>query len=1118
MSFDDATLAQIRAADPLASTWVSANAGSGKTRVLTDRVARLLLQGTHPQKILCLTYTKAAAAEMQNRLFARLGEWAMMQDRDLRDALTQLGENPKYLASETLRTARTLFANALETPGGLKIQTIHSFCDKLLRRFPLEAGVSPQFEALEDRQAKLLRAEVLESLADGENVEGVDGLAKFAGGGEIDALLQEIVQKKESALRPVEYAAFGISESDSLTRLQSELLSDENKALLKSAREMMTEGSITDVKNAIAIQSALEKTDIAEQMMSLESVFLFKTSKEFGPYSAKIDKVPTKKTRDIAPETFEGLNAFMSLVELTRKKRVGLLAYDRARALNRFARAFLAAYERRKAAAGKLDFDDLIARANGLLSDSDSAQWVLYKLDGGIDHILVDEAQDTSPEQWQVIANLAEEFTAGEGSSEVERTIFVVGDEKQSIYSFQGADPAEFGRMRSQFDEKFQRVDRHLAQQDLLFSFRSADPVLRLVDTVFDGTAGDGLRGDIRHRPFKSEMPGRVDVWPFIESSQDKEQTHWFEPVDTPSPGDPKSELAKQVADWVSARLNAGTELPGTLPRRAMTAGDVLILVQSRGSLFENIIKELKANDVSVAGADRLDVGQELAVRDVLSFLKFVDLPEDDLSLAEALRSPLLGLSEGQLFSLAYDRKGTLWQSLRERKDQFPETLEMIWSVLRQTDYLRPYELIELILTDLKGRENLTARLGPEIEDGLNELLSQALRYEQLETPTLPGFLYWFQSGNVTIKREMDSSLDQVRVMTVHGAKGLEAPVVVLPDTARRQTPERDQIVKLPDGSAVWKTDAANATEAQTLAIDARKQFQQQERMRLLYVALTRAESWLVVCGAGKLSKSGDSWYQLVSEAANTLAFTETEIEGVGEARSLLFNWSEDSFARETASQSTLAMPNWMKTRAETPERPEQAVSPSKLEGAKALGSDKGLSEEDAMRKGRQVHSLLEHLPVVSTSDRHELARSLLVGEDAPETETEFQSVLEEATGILDDPKLAFLFTDDTLEEVRITAVLPELGDQRIDGFIDRLVVTDSSVLAVDFKTNAVPPNTAEETPLGILRQLGAYGAALEQIYPDRSIETAVLWAANRDLMSIPHDIVMNALRSTATS
>jgi len=1044
----------------------------------------------------------------------------MMPEPDLQQTLAELGEPEHNLWRENLRLARTLFANALETPGGLKIQTIHSFCDKLLRRFPLEAGVSPVFEVMEDRQAKLLREEVLEELADGQDINAVDGLARYIGGMEPDDLLREIVSKRASVCQPVQAETFGVAENDTLESLLSLVMSDANRTLLQACAEVMRTGTVTDGKNAGKLASLLHLDGANAVLQGLEGVCLYKNSKIHGANAAKQQAVLTKKLQTTHPDLCERMAVFTRLIEATRPKRVGILSFARAKALSEFSRAFLAEYDRRKALNAKLDFDDLIAKAGRLLGDSASAQWVLYKLDGGIDHILVDEAQDTSPTQWAVISQLANEFTSGKGASDVERTLFVVGDEKQSIYSFQGADPAEFSKMRSRFDLRYQQIDSRLETQDLIYSFRSSNTVLNLVDSVFDGEAGKDFENTIRHRAFFNQKPGRVDLWPFIEAENTKDDLPWFEPVDLPTPNDPRTILANQIADWIDHVVGSNMELPGAKEPRPITPGDILILVQSRGPLFHAIIKALKTRNVAVAGADRLNVGQELAVRDILSLLKFADLPEDDLSLAEALRSPVLGLSESQLFSLSHGREGSLWQAIRAAEDDFPSVLVMLRTLLKRSDFLRPYELIEMVLTDFKGREKLVARLGSEVEDGINELLTQALNYEHVDVPTLAGFLHWFESGTVEIKREMTVDADQVRVMTVHGAKGLESPVVILPDTAKRRFQDRNQIVVLEDGSPVWKVDQANATDAQLQAMETRKAFELQERMRLLYVAMTRAESWLVVCGAGDPGKEGESWYDLVHQGIEPLPVLKTDAPLVDGEKTILHNWSDTSVKAATQQKQPETLPpDWITQPAATLPRPAQPLSPSKMEGAKSLfGKGEPISEADAMRRGRQVHKLLEHLPSLPPEARTVQAERLLTGDCTPQNPDELPQVLTEVSRLLDDPKLVTIFAPDTLAEVGITARLPEMAEQTIDGIIDRLIIQENNVLAVDFKTNRMVPNTAANTPLGILRQMGAYESALRQVYPDKNIKLAILWTHTAELMDIPVKTAQNALQSTAPS
>ena len=1125
MKRDEATEAQVRAARPDLSTWLSANAGSGKTRVLTDRVARLLLDGTDPQNILCLTYTKAAATEMQNRLFRRLGAWAMLDDEALRAELRQLGlDGP--LPPERLAGARTLFARAIETPGGLRIQTIHSFCASLLRRFPLEAGVSPQFHEMEDRAAQLLRAEVLDRLSEGPQQALVAELARYLTD-DPDKLLAEMCRTKEAFLparsREEILAMYGLSPDDSEEALLASVFLGGEIELLREVATALAGSGKNDQKAGLQL-ARITAPDL-DALQILEGVLLTgKAAKE--PFTAKIGSFPTKGLRTGALEPLMNrLEDLMRRVEQARQTRLALGAVGRELALHRFAQAFLPAYETEKQRRGWLDFDDLVIRARDLLSDERVAEWVLYRLDGGIDHILVDEAQDTSPVQWQVIERLAHEFTSGEGArADVRRTIFVVGDKKQSIYSFQGADPREFDRMCDEFAERLQRTEAPLSRMMLEYSFRSAEPILRLVDNTFDGREAAGFSQDQTHRAFKSEMPGRVDLWPHVESTKDdEEEADWYEPVDRIGQRHHAVVLANRIAGFIDRTI--GTPLPeeighsGTYKTRPAHAGDFLILVRGRGTLFSEIIRACKQHNLPIAGADRLKVMSELAVKDIGALLAFLATPEDDLSLATALRSPLFGLTQQQLFTLAQGRKGYLWAELRRNRDAVPRVMSVLDDLRSETDFLRPYDLIERILTRHDGRKRLLGRLGEEAEDGINALLAQALAYEQTEVPSLTGFLEWMQTDDLEIKRAPDSAGSRIRVMTVHGAKGLEAPIVILPDCAEPNSQIRDSLLEGETGT-VWKASADGQPQVQAQALAEAKEADQRERDRLLYVALTRAEKWLVVAAAGKLGSQGNAWYDQVRLGMERSGAEPTEFGfggwGSGEGLTLgRADWSD--LPHETVEETPrieVDLPDVFRHPAAAPEAVAEAVSPSGLGGPKALGGEDGDDTEEAMLRGTALHLLLEHLSALPPAERPDAVPHVLaIAEELPE---ETDRLAEEAIAVLETPELGPFFAPGSLAEVPISASIEPVG--RIHGIIDRLLVTPDKVIAVDFKSNRTVPATPAEVPEGLLRQMGAYAAALAQIWPGREVETALIWTATQSYMALPHDLVSAALARATTA
>lgn len=1114
---DAATQRQNQAAEPGASTWLTANAGSGKTRVLTDRVARLLLDKVQPQNILCLTYTKAAASEMQNRLFRRLGNWAMKPDDDLSAELAGLGVTDVRDA-ERLAEARRLFARAIETPGGLRIQTIHSFCASLLRRFPLEAGVTPNFVEMDDRTAALLRDEIIEEMAGGDGGAAIDEIAGLYSGDDLGRLTQAVVAKREALLRNVSRVEvldwFGLPPGFDDNRLLAEVFLGGEPALLRSLRTVLQDSDkVTDQRAADRLLDLkLDEPGLTELDVLISLLLTGSSAKE--PYAAKMGKFPTKASRDALGDQCGALDDLMLRVEAAREQRNRLYAAERTNSLYRFAGQFLCAYEARKQRHGWLDFDDLIQKTRTLLSNEAVAAWVLFRLDGGLDHILVDEAQDTSPAQWQVIERLAQEFTAGLGArDDVLRTMFVVGDVKQSIYSFQGADPREFERMRAHFADRLQALDVPLRRLDLEYSFRSSDAILRFVDQAMEGA-------EMRHRAFRDRLPGRVDLWPAVPKTERPEKRNWYDPVDIVAEDHHDVILARRLADEIARLIETETIPAENGAKRRVRAGDILILVRRRSDLFEEIIRACKARGLPVAGADRLKLGAELAVKDISALLAFLATPEDDLSLAASLRSPLFGWNEAQLYDLAAGRAETyLWAALRNRAEEFTETLAMLNDLRDNADFLRPYDLIERILTRHDGRRRLLARLGPEAEDGIDALLAQTLTYERMEVPSLTGFLTWMQTGEVEIKRQMDSAGDLIRVMTVHGAKGLESPIVILPDTAKRAQAVRDEIIPLAGGQLVWRMPAAQQPEAMVEALTHLKAAQDAENERLFYVAVTRAKTWLIIAAAGEVGDAGESWHRIAEQALNERGAIALQTPVGAGLRLAHMDWAggelEQGGQTSTAGE---ALPDWAEVRIATPGRPPATRAPSDLGGAKAIGGEGARNEEEALRHGRMVHRLLEVLPGVPTESWPEHAERLLgAGEDAA-TPEEAAETLREARAVLEAPDLAGLFAGDVLSEVEISANIPELGGARVAGAIDKLLIADERILAVDFKTNAVVPETPEATPEGILRQMGAYQAALEAVYPGRRVEVAILWTRGPRLMPLPHDIVRQALRETATS
>ncbi len=1115
-----AQTAQREAADPAQSVFVTANAGSGKTKVLVDRIARLLLGGAKPSAFLCITFTKAAAAEMQRRLFERLGAWCVTDDERLTRELVELGE-PAPDAARLVR-ARALFAQALETPGGLRIQTIHGFCERLVGRFPLEAGVAPGFEIADDaRGGALIALAWSRAVADGDadfnaaldrfgvkldsqTFEGV--LATLAGRrGAIGAFVEES--------RGLASAAAAISTRHGVARTADEALGEALAHCrwddIASAAERLGGGGANDVKAADRI--GIARADGAYE--SYRAVFL-KANGE--PHAAS----PTKKTRET--DAFIG-RLFAEECERLQGVDLELRAIERAddaRAALVIGAALGGAYEKAKASAGVLDFEDLIERANDLLTLSDAAPWVLFKLDGGFDHILIDEGQDTSPAQWKLVEPLQSEFFSGAGAAEKERTVFAVGDFKQSIYSFQGADPAHFLRESQALASRAAASGKGYAAPTLSMSFRSTPDVLRAVDATFDGlhVAADAGAGEvITHSAFRDGEAGRVELWPLAQPPAVAESRPWDAPKDIETGSTSVSVLCAGLAAQVKAWIDGGEAVWEKSALRPMRPGDVLALVRSRGPLFSQLLRAFKRAGLPVAGADRMTLSAEIAAQDLLAAARVALDPTDDLSLATLLKSPWIALvdDDADIFPLAHGRADDerLVDRLRTAPDRYALARDFVEDLIAHA-HVNPHVFLSRILerTDAEGHsgwEQMIARLGHEARDPAEEMLARALACGRQGPATLQHFVHAIERDAAEVKRETEHGDNAVRVMTVHGAKGLEAPVVLLADTSGAVKSDPPGNIYFAGNGPVMRGAKATDDNVVAAARIAAEEAAKLEHNRLLYVAMTRAKDRLIVCGHARgnfaSGAAPDSWWCAVDAGLKRAEASACETPfGGGLAIGQTFLAKGDA---QGAGESA-PLPDWARCNA-----PEEGPAPARRSPSKLAAPHDRIFSPRAdgrarFRRGTLIHGLLQRLPDVAPERRAAAAAGWLAAQGAPPDEAE--AYAREALRVLDDPSFAEVFGPGSRAEAPLVATLED--GTVVRGVIDRMVVTPETVLLLDFKTDRPPPARVEETPPRILAQMAAYRAALRLIFPGRTIRSALLWTEEPRLAVLP-DTLLDAAR-----
>lgn len=1148
--------AQARAANPRISAFVTANAGSGKTKTLIDRVARLLLAGAAPDEILCVTYTKAAAAEMQTRLFDLLGDWSVLDDERLGRELSKL-EDRKVgdYHPDALSAARALFARALETPGGLKIQTLHAFCEKLLKRFPLEAGVSPGFEVLDDLGASLLKrnartavarraldpeggriaeayARLSVDLDHGRFEDLFDSFAVLAG--ELSAWLEEV--ERGGGVE----AAVWTGLTGSAEPLEAGAISARMQEGGPSPEVWLAIAEGLEGKNASqgarTLAELLKAHGGAPSFQDLLGVLF---TQKFTPKPG----VGGQKALSKAPDLRRHLDDELERLQGLEAKRKQALAGQKTLDVLLLARAWLAAYTIEKQLSGKLDFGDLIDRTLDLTGKSGMAAWVLYKLDQKLAHVLVDEAQDTSPAQWSILNQLTGEFFAGAGrpgaGGPLSRSLFVVGDEKQSIYSFQGASP---DRMEAEFQayrRRAEAVGAAFERIELKVSWRSTQDVLGFVDGVFDAAESrqallGGRDGDIRHEAQRKDR-GCIDLWDLVPPPEKEEREAWTDPPDSLAINSSTRVLAARIAAEIRRIVDAGEAVgkKGEEGVRPAHWGDFIVLVRRRGALFDEILLELKRQGVPVGGADRLKLADHILFEDLRALVRFVLFPADDLTLAALLRSPFCDVSDQGLYDLAHGRgNASLWETLVGRvsgaapgqaRPDWAQAQAFLASAIAAASQA-PYDFIvgQLESTAPCGRthrQRLLTRLGREAEEALGVFLEKTLELETAGARNLETFAADLDRLDVDVKREMDAEAAQeVRVMTAHGAKGLEAPIIFLPDMTFNNS-SSSGLARTGEGTFIWLGAKEDDCPAQGAAREALKAEEANELQRLLYVGLTRARDRLVLCGVlpgRSKAESLKGWWGAVRgvfDGPLKDKVRRVEREGYGFRR---FGADPTRLppAKGPVETAPHPAPAWLSGPAKA-EPLARLASPSDLGDAapapvvSPLAGGPGLGR---FRRGELIHRLLQVLPDLSQDARADAARRLLAKE-AGLTESQVEEMATAALGVLEHPHFAFLFGPGSRAEAAIVGGAGRLPPGlRISGRIDRLVVRPDEVLFADFKTNRPAPASIEAADPAYLRQLAMYWAVLSELYPGRPVRAALVWTDGPLLTPAPEALLREAL------
>lgn len=1126
---------QADAVVPEDNIWLSASAGTGKTQVLTARVFRLLLrENVDPEHILCLTFTKAGAAEMAERVHRQLAAWVRMPQKELRQQLFAIGASND---PPTQERARTLFARVLDARGGgLRIMTIHSFCQALLGSFPEEAGIASSFKPIEERDQKILARQALGEMLLAEEASGqteitsaIQALSIRMGEEAAEQYLMRCASRAEAMealpegpLLPFVRRLLGLPIEGDAESWLTERCSDDviNRSAMTSLRDAMAEnGGKKEQARQLIIRQWLVLSD-QERAAALPELHHAWTTKTTGaPHK------PTNALLAAFPD-YEDVTAQLMTWSSELLETATLFEYaDLLSGALNAGRSFFHRYARAKKLKGVVDFDDMIRMTAKLLGQGDMSHWIRYKLDQRTDHILVDEAQDTNLAQWEIVDALAEEFFAGKGAQDDKlRTLFTVGDFKQAIFGFQGTSPHNYTKAREEFFAKAEASEKPFNPLSLDRSFRSTPPILKVVDETLRNIGHDQLGLDELVPPHRSHFagePGSVSLWRPIAhgaSVDPDDEESWIE--------DEKrlfaNKLAFQIKSWLSP------ENPLWLARegRPLEPKDVLILVSKRDELSALIVARLFAENVPVAGIDRIRLNQPLVVQDLLSAIRFVLQPNDDLNLASLLVSPLLGWSQEDLLQHGYrgeqHKAQSLWEFLR-RHDGLEDAIQPLRDLLNMADFNTPYQFLETILSgEMQGRKKLVARLSQAAIDPLEELLNTTLAFEQDHIPTLQGFLDWFDRGDVDIKRDQAEGGNEVRLMTVHGAKGLQAPLVILANATFDPANKRQGGFDIPDplrpdenieypAVPVRKSERVKLLDAYSTIAAAREM---EEHWRLLYVAMTRAEEHLII--AGTLGPKADgvvpeqSWYGAVERGLMSLNCDwQDNLQWIAERQYIESNIPKSVVSGKERSDGkedeALLLPEWVKKPAPEEARPPRPLTPSDLGPDNSTNPPPSDVMRAAAQRGILLHSLFQRLPDIDPQKRADVADRWLEKQKAVADVEQRHEIIQTALAVLENPAWSALFAPGSLAEAPIAAVV---GEHVISGTVDRLRVTDSHIYVVDFKTGRRVPKRIEDAPVAYFRQMSAYVMALEKIFPDRPIKAGLLYSQGPTMLEIPDELI----------
>ncbi|MDA9231004.1 double-strand break repair helicase AddA [Rickettsiales bacterium] len=1123
---------QQQASNPKNSVFVAASAGSGKTKILTDRVLRLLLNDIRPNQILCLTFTKVAAFEMKNRIYKELSEWSIITESQLQDRIFNL--TAQNCSKSLLKKARSLFVRVLDDSEGLKINTIHAFCQTLMAKFPIESNIKPNFSIIDSQKENklLLQAKdmLLKEALENKNLrKKIENIAVNLNEDDFLDVILELINQR-SALEST------IKKYHDLNNLNKQILlifnskdKDEDyiddliqkpdltknfnkEALLKIANLAKESDKKSDQNYYNLVTNYLQNPN-KDNFDNYLSIFL---TKDKSIKKTIITSAIIKKDLNIKNDLLKEAKRLQNICEEINAFTIANLSIDLLNITNKM----LEFYQNLKNSNNYLDYNDLISKGSELLNNKEISQWVKYKLDGAISHILVDESQDTNHNQWQIIKAISDDFFDKNDEIGEERTIFIVGDEKQSIYSFQGADPSIFNDVFYYYSQKLEQNNSKMHNISLNNSFRSKKNILQLVDNIFkeqDYKKAISKINIVKHNPIKLDNMGKVELWPIINVKEDdansnKDDFSWkinVKPVEKLNSKELLAKLiAKKIKNWLESEKIIYSE------NRIIEPKDIMILIKDRANNLGNlIINNLQKEKIPVSGGDKFELSSHFLVKDLLLIAKFLLLPQDDLNLATLLKSPIIAISEEELFDVCQikDRESIyLFQALK-LSDNINIKKSLIFLDDVQKYYLENqnqiYQLFLYILEYKNKKVEIIEYFKEESREIIHQFLNLCLNFENSEDFGLENFVIQLQNSSLKINiGSANSELNQVKISTIHSAKGLESKIIILADSfhnsqkiygtnSSRILWFKHNDIKIP----IYKSDKNCALTDGIKNAD--KNLSKEEYLRLLYVSLTRAEDELYIAGFGNKSDQ-NCWYNIIknyglqnakskdSDFSKILGiksdeFTEDDkiLYFTDENKNILNKNTENS----SNDNKKYKIPEFLTKKAEI-ELFKNISYPSTIDKNQTISNDVNIVNDF----GNIIHKILElFIKKLRNNDASQKINTHL-DNFYPKIDSKIRlELFRQISAISNNKVLDFIYCNKIETEI---AVFYEENNDIISGKIDLLVIKDNEIIIIDYKSNKIIEKEIDKTANKYKKQLNIYRKIISNIYPDKIIKTAIIW------------------------